>query len=102
MELLHILFQNINTRALINIAINSYTSTGKTSVGKRIADQYSYRFIDSELFYQYIKYYDYSIDEVKQIFISTDDDLLEKINSSKNIVETSEYNKPEDELCDLV
>ncbi|CAG8788595.1 20616_t:CDS:2, partial [Cetraspora pellucida] len=69
-ELLHTLLQSLNTKKLINIAIDKYAAVGKTSVGEAIVNQYDYQFIDSGLFYQYVSHYynNYSIDQIKQIF----------------------------------
>ncbi|CAG8816793.1 4423_t:CDS:1, partial [Racocetra fulgida] len=43
----------------INIAIDGYTASGKTTIGKELASQLNYQFIDSGLFYRYIGYYYY-------------------------------------------
>ena len=41
----------------INIAIDSLTATGKTSVGQEVAERLSYEFIDSGLLYQYFAFF---------------------------------------------
>src|SRR5205085_9677191 len=73
----------------INIAIDSLTATGKTSVGQKVAEILGYEFIDSGLFYRYFAkiFYRFGkedlIDSVKIIHQEMNDPkkFLKKINS---------------------
>ncbi|CAG8824862.1 17200_t:CDS:2 [Cetraspora pellucida] len=84
MELLYTLLQSLNTKKLINIAIDRYAAVGKTTVRETIVNQYDYQFIDSGLFYQYVGYYhnDYLIDQIKAAQISTNNKLHDIINET--------------------
>jgi cytidylate kinase len=75
----------------INIAIDGSTASGKTSVGKLLAEKLQYQFIDSGLFYRYLGYnhsdFD-SIDDIIEIFDRLkNNNLLNEINSIEQLNE---------------
>src|SRR5438105_10642310 len=58
----------------INIAIDGYSASGKTTIGQFLARKFKYELIDSSLFYRYFSYHSF-------ILSSSDDDVLKFIRS---------------------
>jgi cytidylate kinase len=69
----------------INIAIDGYVATGKSSIGQKLAERFGYTLIDSGLFYRYfasIYYADItqSINTDKESFLENPKIFIENIN----------------------
>src|SRR5437868_576607 len=58
----------------INIAIDGYSASGKTTIGQFLACKFKYELIDSSLFYRYFLYH-------SLILSSSSDDVLKFIHS---------------------
>ena len=61
----------------INIAIDRYSASGKTTIGQFLARKFKYELIDNRLFYRYFSYHSF-------ILSSSDDDVLKFIRSVEN------------------
>ncbi|KAF0472328.1 cytidylate kinase [Gigaspora margarita] len=71
----------------INIAINSKTASGKTSVGKLIAEKLHYQFIDTGVFYRYLGF-KFQSDNFKTNFYK----IIDHLNNLKNENHLDEIN----------
>src|ERR1700752_5336390 len=79
----------------INIAIDGPTASGKTAVGKLLAEKLRYQFIDSGLFYRYLGY-NYSKEPINNqiIFLKN---LKNKLNKQQFLVEINSIEQLNDE-----
>ncbi|CAG8799237.1 814_t:CDS:2, partial [Gigaspora rosea] len=90
-------------KIIINIAIDGPTASGKTTVGKLIAENLNYQFIDTEVFYCYLGY-KYSIhdntliDDLKNF---KNKNILNEINTIIKNLSEEDYFYSEQQAAEL-